>query len=274
MLAGSEPASGSVSPKQPMASPVAIRGSHSSFCASDPCFQMAYIASDPCTETSDRTPGVGGLELEAGQAVRRGAGAGAAVAVEVHPEQTHLAQLERELAGRQRRLVVPLGDVRTDLGVHQLAHGALDRALLLADEAVEVEQVEGVLGRAHALIASSSAASTSRAASGRALWPIRPIRHTVAAYWPTPAPISMPCRSSSRARTAAESTPSGTLTVVSSGRRYPSAANSSRPSSCRPSWSSLPASWWRAQTASRPSSMIRTSPACRLTTIATGAVWW
>ena len=56
MLAGSEPASGSVSPKQPMASPVAIRGSHSSFCASDPCFQMANIASEPCTETSERMP--------------------------------------------------------------------------------------------------------------------------------------------------------------------------------------------------------------------------
>ena len=45
--------------------------------------------------------------------------------------------------------------------------------------------------RGHALIASSRAASTRRAASGRALWPIRPIRQTVEAYCPTPAPISM-----------------------------------------------------------------------------------
>ena len=56
MLAGSEPASGSVRPKQPIASPVAIRGSQVSFCSSEPCFQMANIASDPWTETSDRTP--------------------------------------------------------------------------------------------------------------------------------------------------------------------------------------------------------------------------
>ena len=54
--AGSEPASGSVSPKQPMASPVAIRGSHASFCSSEPCCQIANIASEPWTETSDRTP--------------------------------------------------------------------------------------------------------------------------------------------------------------------------------------------------------------------------
>ena len=33
---GSEPASGSVRPKQPIASPAAIRGSHSCFCSSDP----------------------------------------------------------------------------------------------------------------------------------------------------------------------------------------------------------------------------------------------
>ena len=33
---GSLPASGSVSPKQPIASPAAIRGSHSSFCSSEP----------------------------------------------------------------------------------------------------------------------------------------------------------------------------------------------------------------------------------------------
>ena len=56
MPAGSEPKSGSVSPKQPIAVPCAIRGSHSSFCSSDPCFQIAYIARDPCTLTSERTP--------------------------------------------------------------------------------------------------------------------------------------------------------------------------------------------------------------------------
>ena len=34
--AGSEPASGSVRPKQPIASPAAIRGSHCCFCSSEP----------------------------------------------------------------------------------------------------------------------------------------------------------------------------------------------------------------------------------------------
>ncbi len=36
MPPGSDPKSGSVSPKQPIASPAAIRGSHSCFCSSDP----------------------------------------------------------------------------------------------------------------------------------------------------------------------------------------------------------------------------------------------
>jgi hypothetical protein len=56
MPAGLEPKSGSVSPKQPIASPVAIRGSHSCFCSSLPNRWIANIASDPCTDTSDRTP--------------------------------------------------------------------------------------------------------------------------------------------------------------------------------------------------------------------------
>ncbi len=31
-------------------------GSHCSFCSSEPYFQIAYIASEPCTETSERIP--------------------------------------------------------------------------------------------------------------------------------------------------------------------------------------------------------------------------
>ena len=53
---GSEPASGSVSPKQPIASPEAMRGNHACFCSSEPQRQIANIASEPCTETRLRTP--------------------------------------------------------------------------------------------------------------------------------------------------------------------------------------------------------------------------
>ena len=56
IVPGSDPASGSVSPKQPITSPVCIRGSHCSFCSSDPQRQIANIASDPCTETTLRIP--------------------------------------------------------------------------------------------------------------------------------------------------------------------------------------------------------------------------
>jgi hypothetical protein len=54
--AGSEPESASVSPKHPMASPAAIRGSHSCFCSSDPNFQIGNMASEPCTDTKLRIP--------------------------------------------------------------------------------------------------------------------------------------------------------------------------------------------------------------------------
>jgi hypothetical protein len=56
MPAGLLPKSASVSPKQPIASPVAIRGSHCSFCAAEPNAWIAYMASEPCTEARLRTP--------------------------------------------------------------------------------------------------------------------------------------------------------------------------------------------------------------------------
>ena len=56
MPAGLEPKSGSVSPKQPISSPAAIRGSQACFCSSLPQRQIANMASDPCTETRLRTP--------------------------------------------------------------------------------------------------------------------------------------------------------------------------------------------------------------------------
>ena len=53
---GSEPASGSVSPKQPIARPAAISGSQRDFCSSLPYAEIGNIASEPCTDTKDRNP--------------------------------------------------------------------------------------------------------------------------------------------------------------------------------------------------------------------------
>src|SRR5215469_5931275 len=56
MLDGSLPWSGSVRPKQPIAWPAAILGSHSFFCASDPYLQIGNMAREPCTDTRLRRP--------------------------------------------------------------------------------------------------------------------------------------------------------------------------------------------------------------------------
>ena len=66
---GSEPASGSVSPKQPIASPAAIAGSQRCFCSSEPKRRIANIASDPWTETSERIPASPASSSMAGEAV-------------------------------------------------------------------------------------------------------------------------------------------------------------------------------------------------------------
>ena len=100
MPAGLEPKSGSVSPKQPIASPAAIRGSHCCFCSSVPNFQIANIASEPCTRHQAADAGVAGLELQAGQPVRDRVRAGAAVARQVHAEQAERAGLLASARGR------------------------------------------------------------------------------------------------------------------------------------------------------------------------------
>jgi hypothetical protein len=56
MPLGLEPKSASVRPKQPIASPAAMRGSHSCFCSSEPNAWIAYMAREPCTLTSERMP--------------------------------------------------------------------------------------------------------------------------------------------------------------------------------------------------------------------------
>ena len=53
---GSEPESGSVSPKQPIRSPAAMPGSHCCFCSSEPNAWIGNMASEPWTDTKLRAP--------------------------------------------------------------------------------------------------------------------------------------------------------------------------------------------------------------------------
>src|SRR5580698_2071824 len=54
MLPGSEPWFGSVSPKQPIHSPVASLGRYLAFCASEPNSWIGTITSDACTDIIER----------------------------------------------------------------------------------------------------------------------------------------------------------------------------------------------------------------------------
>ena len=56
MPPGLEPKSGSVRPKQPIASPVASLGSQWRFCSSEPKVSMGYMTSEPCTLAKLRMP--------------------------------------------------------------------------------------------------------------------------------------------------------------------------------------------------------------------------
>ena len=94
------------------------------------------------------------FELHARQAVGDGAGAGEAVAVEVHPEQTELRELLEDLA-REDAFLEPVPDLVEDVVAHELPDRVANRALLVVEQCVDCEVVErvesGTLGgRRHA----------------------------------------------------------------------------------------------------------------------------
>ena len=111
IVPGSEPASGSVSPKQPIASPRCI--------GRQPALLLLLGAPAPDRVHRERAlhgdgaadAGVARLELEADEAVRDGARPGQAVALEVHPEEPELRELLHDLA-REDPLLEPVADLR------------------------------------------------------------------------------------------------------------------------------------------------------------------
>ena len=141
MPAGLEPKSGSVRPKQPIASPAAIRGSHSLL------LLLAAVSgrsrTSPASPAPRRSCGarVAGLQLHAGQAVADGAGAGAAVALEVHAEHAELAELLRQFSWQGGRFE-PVLDIGLQPGVDELADGCGDVAFIGVQQSVGVEQLQ------------------------------------------------------------------------------------------------------------------------------------
>ena len=140
MLPGSEPAVGSVRPKQPIASPAAICGSHWCFCSSEPCLWMALMAREPCTETKVRRPESPASSSAAGESVFHGGAAGAAVALQVHAEQAELGHFGHDLQ-REDRLLVPAGDVRLDRAVHKRPDVVAQRELGITQQRIEIDQI-------------------------------------------------------------------------------------------------------------------------------------
>ena len=92
--------------------------------------------------------GIAGLELHGGKPVGDRVGAGAAVPFEVHAQDAELAELASELACGDRARLEPVGDLRLDAALDEVAHDIADRALLLGEQAVDGEELEWLAGRA------------------------------------------------------------------------------------------------------------------------------
>ncbi len=89
-------------------------------------------------QTAD--PAVAGLKLQTRQAVRRRAGACAAIALQVHAEHAELAKPLRELV-RDARLLEPLADVREDALLDERANRVTYVPLLVGQQAVYRQEV-------------------------------------------------------------------------------------------------------------------------------------
>lgn len=144
IAAGSEPTSGSVRPKQPISSPAAMPGSQRCFCSSEPYFQIAYIAREPWTETSERIPESAASSSRQAVPYCTALAPSAAVAREGHPERADRAELAGEVpdAG-EFAVLVPLGDVRQHPVGGPAADGVAHGAVLVAEELVEAERIGG-----------------------------------------------------------------------------------------------------------------------------------
>src|SRR5207244_9989518 len=137
---GSEPWSGSVRPKHPTFSPVARRGSHFSFCASEPYAWMGYMKArlDRRHRAEAR---VAALELLHDQPVRDVVEPGAPVALERGAEDAEFAELRDQLNRESPRAVV-LGDHREELGLHPVADRVTNHSLLFREEVFDLVVID------------------------------------------------------------------------------------------------------------------------------------
>ena len=90
--------------------------------------------------------GVAGLELHARQPVGDGARAWKAVARRGAFRAARASRAREELA-REDALLEPVADLVEDVVAHELADGVADRPLLVVEEGVDREVVEGIEGR-------------------------------------------------------------------------------------------------------------------------------
>ncbi len=142
MPAGLEPKSGSVRPKQPIASPAASRGSHWLLLFLQiRTVQIANIDSEPCTDTRTAEPAVAGFQLHTRQAVAHSVGARTPITLQMHAQHPERAELLGQLFG-QRGLFEPLADVGPQPGIDELPHRRGDVTLVVIEQPIGVEQLQ------------------------------------------------------------------------------------------------------------------------------------
>jgi hypothetical protein len=139
-----EPTSGSVRPKAPIASKRAMRGSHSSFCSSDPQWWIEPIARWLCTPRPVATEQSTAASSHCHEPVNQHAAPAAAVALQGHPAHSELRgalpDLVRELLARPEVV-----DDRPDLFAHERSDVAQEGAVVAGQD--RLQRVEVACGQ-------------------------------------------------------------------------------------------------------------------------------
>src|SRR5262249_54620581 len=110
-----------------MRSPEIIPGNQRVCCSGLPKEWIAWIASEPCTEASDRTP-----EFLHDQSVSGVTQSGAAVLFQIWREQTQRTHSGNELL-RKFSSAMTRDDLRHDFFLHELARPIARRAFLIGE---------------------------------------------------------------------------------------------------------------------------------------------
>ena len=144
--AGFDPKSGSVSPKQPIASPLCNRGSHRCLLLLRPVGQDRIHHQRALHADEAAEAGIAALQFLHDQAVLDVVHARAAIAFQIRAEESQPAHLRNQFGG-EARVAEAIADQRQNPLVGKLARGLPHQQFLLTEQRIDAQIIHAGKGR-------------------------------------------------------------------------------------------------------------------------------